>query len=306
MLMIETTEGYDSLLSVVIWIAFSLAFLFKRREKVVLKKGHTYYFPLIEKELLNHDTRRFRFALPSSDHVLGLPVGQHIILSAEVNGKVVQRPYTPISTDIEKGYFELVIKIYYPNTHPEYPEGGKLTHYLDNMRIGDIIAVSGPFGKITYVRRNRFHLKRGVYAGNYRRVNDEVIVTKKVGMIAGGSGITPMFQLIKHVLSDPSDDTELWLLFANQSKLDVVFMKELNLFSAKYTRFHVWYTVDTVEDSTVWEYDVGLVTPEVCQAHLPPPEDSVILLCGPPVMIDSACLPYLKQLGYDSSRIFTF
>jgi NAD(P)H-flavin reductase len=43
-----------------------------------------------------------------------LPVGQHIILSAEVNGKVVQRPYTPISTDIEKGYFELVIKIYYP------------------------------------------------------------------------------------------------------------------------------------------------------------------------------------------------
>jgi cytochrome-b5 reductase len=30
-----------------------------------------YAFPLIEKEKISHDTRRFRFALPSENHILG-------------------------------------------------------------------------------------------------------------------------------------------------------------------------------------------------------------------------------------------
>jgi len=35
-------------------------------------------------------------------------------------------------------------------------------------------------------------------------------------MIAGGTGITPMLQLIRQCLKDPTDKTKLWLLFANQ------------------------------------------------------------------------------------------
>ena len=38
-------------------------------------------------------------------------------------------------------------------------------------------------------------------------------------MIAGGTGITPMLQLIEQCLKDPADDTKLWLLFANQVSL---------------------------------------------------------------------------------------
>ena len=39
-----------------------------------------YPFELVFKEELTHDTRLFRFALPSEQHVLGLPLGQHIYL----------------------------------------------------------------------------------------------------------------------------------------------------------------------------------------------------------------------------------
>jgi cytochrome-b5 reductase len=39
---------------------------------------------------------------------------------------------------------------------------------------------------------------------------------KKVGMIAGGTGITPMYQLIQDICNNPDDNTQLWLLFANQ------------------------------------------------------------------------------------------
>lgn len=44
----------------------------------------------------------------------------------------------------------------------------------------------------------------------------ETVTARNVGMIAGGTGITPMLQLVREVLKDPEDKTNLFLLFANQ------------------------------------------------------------------------------------------
>ena len=41
----------------------------------------------------------------------GLPVGQHIHLSAKIDDQVVIRSYTPVTSDDEKGYMDLVIKV---------------------------------------------------------------------------------------------------------------------------------------------------------------------------------------------------
>lgn len=81
-------------------------------KKVALVDPNVKYpFKLAYKEVLTHDTRRFRFELPSKEHSLGLPLGQHIYLSAQINGELVVRPYTPTSRDYDKGYFDLVIKV---------------------------------------------------------------------------------------------------------------------------------------------------------------------------------------------------
>uniref|UniRef100_A0A3P9CC77 Cytochrome b5 reductase 2 n=1 Tax=Maylandia zebra TaxID=106582 RepID=A0A3P9CC77_9CICH len=56
-----------------------------------------YPLPLIRKEEISHDTKKFRFGLPSASHILGLPVGQHVYLSAKVNGVLAVRAYTPVS-----------------------------------------------------------------------------------------------------------------------------------------------------------------------------------------------------------------
>ena len=98
----------------------------KNEPKVALVDSNVKYpFELVYKEEITHDTRKFRFALPSPDHCLGLPVGQHIYLSATVNGELVVRPYTPTSSDNDKGYFDLVIKVYKANVHPKFPQGGE-------------------------------------------------------------------------------------------------------------------------------------------------------------------------------------
>lgn len=61
----------------------------------------------------------------------------------------------------------------------------------------------------------------------------------------GGTGITPMLQLITDVFRNSSDRTELALLFANQSEADILVREELERFQKEFPdRFKLWYTVD--------------------------------------------------------------
>lgn len=47
-------------------------------------------FPLVEKEEISPNTARYRFQLPKRDSMLGLPIGQHLSVQVDVNGKMVQ------------------------------------------------------------------------------------------------------------------------------------------------------------------------------------------------------------------------
>lgn len=49
-----------------------------------------------------------------------------------------------------------------------------------------------------------------------KKAAPETVMTKKLGMIAGGTGITPMLQLVRAIFKDKNDNTEISLLFANQ------------------------------------------------------------------------------------------
>ena len=83
-----------------------------KRPKLLQDESIKYTVCLQEKEVVSHDTRRFRFSLPSNEQVLGLPIGQHIYLSTTIKGQLVVRPYTPVSSDDEAvGYFDLVVKV---------------------------------------------------------------------------------------------------------------------------------------------------------------------------------------------------
>lgn len=84
----------------------------KKEKKVLLVEPTVKYsLPLIEKQIISHDTRLFRFGLPSPDHVLGLPIGQHVHLTANINGEVVIRAYTPVSSNDHYGHVDLVVKV---------------------------------------------------------------------------------------------------------------------------------------------------------------------------------------------------
>lgn len=162
------------------------------REKIPCK--------LVKKESLSHDVRLFRFALPSEDQVLGLPVGKHIFLCAKVDEKLCMRAYTPTSTIEAVGYFDLVIKVYFKGVHPKFPNGGLMSQYLDSLSLGSTMDVKGPLGHIEYIGTGNF------------MVHGKPKFAKKLTMLAGGTGITPIYQVIQAILKDPEDDTEIYVV----------------------------------------------------------------------------------------------
>jgi len=273
----------------------------KKGKKVTLVDPNVKYaLKLIKKIELSHDTRLFRFELPSPEHCLGLPIGQHIYLSARINDSLVVRPYTPTTSDEDLGHMDLVVKIYKANVHPKFPDGGKMTQYLDNMNIGDSIDVRGPSGLLVYNGRGVFDIKQ-----DKKSAGKEVKVGQ-VSMIAGGTGITPMLQLVRAVFRDPEDTTCLSLLFANQTEDDILLRQELEEVQKQHPdRFNLWYTVDRPSEG--WTYSSGFVNSEMIEKALfPPSGDNLVLLCGPPPMINFACSPNLDKLGYAQSNRFSY
>ncbi|KAL7734532.1 hypothetical protein ACLKA6_010849 [Drosophila palustris] len=271
------------------------------RLRTLVDPNDKYQLPLIEKEVISHDTRRFRFGLPSKQHILGLPVGQHIHLIATIDNELVIRPYTPISSDEDVGYVDLVVKVYFKDVHPKFPAGGKMTQHLEQMELGDKISFRGPSGRLQYLGNGTFSIKK------LRKDPPKHVTAKYVNMIAGGTGITPMLQLVREVLKrNDKDKTQLALLFANQSEKDILLRGELDDLAKKHPdQFKVWYTVDKSAEG--WNYSVGFIDDEMIGAHLLPANDeTIVLLCGPPPMINFACNPALDKLGYHPDTRFAY
>lgn len=255
---------------------------------------------LINKDVISHDTRKFSFALPSEQHILGLPVGQHIFLSAQINDETIIRSYTPITSDDDLGHMDLVVKVYLKNTHPKFPAGGKMSQYLDSLEIGSSVDIRGPSGRLKYMSRGEFSMKL------LRKDPAYTVKVNKISMIAGGTGITPMLQLIRHIVKDSSDKTQMALIFANQTEKDILLRNELEEVVKKFPdRFRLWYTLDIA--SKDWKYSTGFISAEMIQDHLfPAAPDSLVVMCGPPPMVNFACIPNLDKLGYDPKLRFSY
>eukprot|EP00483_Globobulimina_turgida_P000709 UN00709 len=117
----------------------------------------------------------------------------------------IRRPYTPITSNREKGFFEVMIKIY---------SNGKMSSHLDTLRVNkDYIEARGPMGNITY-KSGIFHVKQKKVLNTYK--------VKKIGMICGGTGITPMLQLIEEIIADKNDNTQVSMIFGNVSIDDIL------------------------------------------------------------------------------------
>jgi cytochrome-b5 reductase len=258
--------------------------LHKRKPVPVVHLTEYKGFKLIEKTLLTKGSvcsvLKFRFALDSKDDSLQLPVGQHLSVRCfnPENGKLVSRSYTPTSSNDDKGFFDLVVKIY---------PTGIMSQYLNHMEVGSgVIEVRGPKGKFIY-KPNHYSC---------------------LGMLAGGSGITPMYQIMLEMSKRRDvDSTKASLIYGNLTEEDIILRSELqSIVDVDKNRFSLYHVLNEAPQN--WDQGTGFITPEVLKSKLPSPQSPnvMVLLCGPPPMI-SAMLVHLAGLGFNKeSQIYCF
>ncbi|KAL4906717.1 NADH-cytochrome b5 reductase 1 [Aspergillus multicolor] len=258
------------------YIAYKLFAGANPKARKVLNPNEFQNFVLQEKNDISHNVTIYRFALPRPTDILGLPIGQHISLAATIEGqpKEVVRSYTPISSDNEAGYFDLLVKA--------YPQGN-ISKYLTTLEVGQTMKVRGPKGAFVYTPNMCRHF----------------------GMIAGGTGITPMLQIIKAIVRNRprnggNDTTQVDLIFANVNPDDILLKDELEKLIAEDDGFRVYYVLNNPPEG--WTGGVGFVTPDMITERLPAPASDIkILLCGPPPMV-SAMKKATESLGYTKAR----
>lgn len=262
----------------------------KAKDDTALDPNNFKSFKLREVYQVNHNTNRYRFDLENEQQKLGLTVASCLVVKAPIgeNGKDVVRPYTPVSDTEDRGFFDLVVK-----TYPQ----GVMSKHLSTLNPGDKIDFKGPFLKFEYKPNNK----------------------KKIGMIAGGSGVTPMIQVIQHILKNPNDKTEVSLLFANLSESDILLKQELDALALRNKdRFKVHYTIDK-KTTKYWNEDVGFITEDMIKKYMPTPSaNNQVLVCGPPGLMkhlsgektpdfkQGELTGLLKKMGYDENNVFKF
>jgi len=284
-------------------------FLNKERQKV----------EILDIKELSHDTKRFRLSLGNDKTILGLPVGKHLVVyvpnpahclsSGKWNGKEdpdklkeeIERKYTPVTGNETPGYVDLVVKVYRPGTvrMPDgkeviWEDGGKGSLFLDQKKVGDFLEIKGPVGLNEYLGKGEFKLP-----GRKAKF-------KEVGMMAGGTGLTPMLQVVTAALRDPDDGTEFTLLYANKTEGDIL-CRDLLEEAARGSngRFKLHYTLDFPPEG--WQHKTGFITQEMIKECLPgPSKDTLVLMCGPPPMVEFACKKNLEALGYDKTSMVAF
>jgi len=178
------------------------------------------------------------------------------------------RSYTPISSDINEGFFDLLIK--------SYPTGN-ISKYIATLKIGQTMKVKGPKGAMVYTPN----------------------MVRRFGMIAGGTGITPMLQVIRAIIRGRAagDRTEVDLIFANVNKEDILLQEDLDTLAKEDAHFRIHYVLNNPPEG--WKGGVGFVTAEMIKDHLPSPaKDIKILICGPPPMV-VAMKKAVVSLGYE-------
>ena len=88
-------------------------------------------------------------------------------------------------------------------------------------------------------------------------------------MIAGGTGITPMLQIIRAALKNPLDRTKISLIYANVNVEDILLRTELDELARKHKdRFKVYYVLNNPPPN--WKGGVGFVTKDQIEQYLPP------------------------------------
>ncbi|KAH6635458.1 hypothetical protein B0J18DRAFT_48179 [Chaetomium sp. MPI-SDFR-AT-0129] len=256
---------------------------------------------LSAKTPVSHDSTIFHFTLASPTQTVGLPVGQHLLMRLRdpATREAIIRAYTPLTSSPSDPAGELcvLIKIYRPG--PGQQQGGKMTQNLDSLPLGHPVEFKGPVGKF-------------VYHGSGRcSINGKERVVKRFVMVCGGSGVTPIFAVLRAVVRGDGTSglgPDCVVLDGNREEGDILLREELGALEAESNgRCRVvhalsrpgegWKGMKGRLDQGLFEREVGL--------RGSGRGDTMVLVCGPEGL-EKATKQALLKMGWEEDDFLFF
>ncbi|KAF0989618.1 hypothetical protein HZS_2861 [Henneguya salminicola] len=266
----------------------------KNNKKISQDHKNLQSLTLSDKKQTAHNTYIFRFKLPSENDTLNLPIGNHIWIHYNDEDYEIKRAYTPISLNHEIGYVDLAIKIYFPTK--DYPQGGIISQYLHSLSLGNTIDISWPRGKIKYEG----------YGSQFLITDEGLITIDNITMIAGGTGITPMYQIIRYITLLKNDKTKISLIYANRSRDDIMLYEELKNFKKNLGEIQFKIHFILTNPPSEWNEGKGKINKKTIYEHAwLPSESTIALICGRPAINDTM-MDLLEEVGYKANKIYLF
>ena len=138
-----------------------------------------------------------------------------------------------------------------------------MSEHIHSMESGQRLDVKGPLPKYPWSSNKHDH----------------------IALVAGGTGINPMYQLTRAIFNNPQDKTKVTLVFGNVTEDDILLKREFEDLENRYPqRFRAFYVLDSPPKE--WTGGKGYITKELLKTVLPEPKsDNIkVFVCGPPPM----------------------
>ncbi|MEK6480426.1 iron-sulfur cluster-binding domain-containing protein [Catalinimonas sp. 4WD22] len=208
----------------------------------------------------------------------GYTPGQFINIFKVHRGKMLSRSYSFSSSPEADELPAITIK---------KMAGGRLSvDLIATVKKGSLLKISEPMGKFSLKNHN---------------LDDKHLI-----MIAGGSGISPLFALLKSALYK-SEKVKITLIYANKSEKSIIFQESLKALQKLHEeRLNIYHFLEEYSIQSNFAYHHGYISKAIVEQVLyseisRTPE---VYLCGPEAMM-KAMLAHLQELNFRKDHIYT-
>jgi propane monooxygenase reductase component len=171
----------------------------------------------------------------------------------------------------EDGRLEFVIKV--------YPDGLFSRYLADELKIGERLNITGPFGVFTL-----------------RESHDSELI-----FLGGGAGMAPILGLLRS-MAERGINRKATFYYGARTRADLCFEDELRELESKLPGFRYVPALSEPTEQCAWEGEAGLIT-DVVKRMADSLSGQDAYVCGPPPMVEAA-MPVLATLGVDEARIY--
>ena len=194
----------------------------------------------------------------------------------------VERAYSMANYPQEKGIIMLNVRIASPPPHLPNVPPGKMSSYIFNLKPGDKVIITGPFGEF------------------FARDTDAEMV-----FIGGGAGMAPLRSHIYDQLRRIKTKRKIAFYYGARSLREMFYVDEFDRLEKDCDNFKWYAALSEPLPGDNWHGPTGFIHHVVYDTYLkehPAPEDCEYYICGPPLM-NRAVLKMLDDLGVEPESI---